>query len=423
MIVSTGPTGLAGGNLKIVTEDLKGGGATLASFFFRYGANVYAFGYDRKGVTKYTLVDAGDARYRDEMPAILREGGVDPAAIERIILTHRHPDHCGLAHMMAKGSGARVTVHAAFRSYVEGNGSPHDRRWMGEFDPSRLQECDVEYLSPADSTAAIGVAGVDFPVLGEPVQIGNLGTLRVLTCPETDLTHSPDQLMVLWSPNDDPMSEEKNVDGLLPTDNVLCSGDLWLMRGPMFDRDLSSMSQQLRHGLRHIRSAVSGGGMPWRDPRDQDAVAKEALKKGFTLVMVKPGHGNDFLGTRLIPYGILADRDLVIALGYSMDTDTSILRTPELVPRVEDLKEQSYVGFGRELRVWLEIGYSASDAVDLLVRVYREQSGGGGLVERDRRQRRERLQSTLARMNEDPQQPDDLRDIAARTLPAVRAVA
>lgn len=417
--MSTVPSKLAGGNLGIKREELRGGGAVLVSFLFRYGANVYAFGNRTNGSIRYTLVDAGDARYRDEMPAILREGGVDPASIERIIITHRHPDHCGLAHTLARASGARITAHEAFRGFVEGTDSTVPSRFMRDFDPALMQECEMEYLSRGGGT--FGIDGVEFPVLSGPERLGDIGALRLVAPPESRPTHSPDQMMVLWTPGE-PTIAGRSPEGFMPTDNFLCSGDLWLMRGPLFDRDLGSLAHHVRHGLRHIGAAMKGGGMPWGDPRDQDAVAKEALKKGFCLVKVKPGHGNDFLGTRLIPYGILADRDLVLALGYSLATDTAILKTPGLLSRVEELKEQAYVSFTREVGYWLELGYSTDDAAALLVRIYREQRGGGGLVEQDRRQRRQRLQATLERILVDPRQPDELKSIATATLPKLMGI-
>ena len=60
-----------------------------------------------------TLVDTGPktdvalAALRDQ----LRQLGVKPADLRRIILTHTHEDHCGLAATLQRESGARVFVH------------------------------------------------------------------------------------------------------------------------------------------------------------------------------------------------------------------------------------------------------------------------------------------------------------------------
>ncbi|HKQ76325.1 MAG TPA: MBL fold metallo-hydrolase [Blastocatellia bacterium] len=60
-----------------------------------------------------TLVDTGPKT--DEAVAVLREQlrklGFRTEDIKRIVLTHTHEDHCGLAGMLQRESGARVHVH------------------------------------------------------------------------------------------------------------------------------------------------------------------------------------------------------------------------------------------------------------------------------------------------------------------------
>ncbi|GAF98398.1 unnamed protein product, partial [marine sediment metagenome] len=131
----------------------------------------------------------------------------------------------------------------------------------------------------------------------------------------------------------------------------------------------------------------------------QDSQAKEALKRGFSLVRVEPGHGEEFLGSRLIPGSLLADRDLLVELGYPMNTRTAILKSDELAPRVATIREQGYANFSKELSVWRDLGYTPEEITGLLARIYREQGSGGPLVEQDRKQRRIQLRDTLARAN------------------------
>ncbi len=161
-----------------------------------------------------------------------------------------------------------------------------------------------------------------------------------------------------------------------------------------------------------MKALMSGEGMAQRDPRNQDPKAKEALKKGFRLIRVKPGHGPEFLGTRIIPIGLLAERDILVELGYPLDTDKSLLRSVELAPQVSARREQAYTDFAKELVLWPELGYTLDEMAELLVRIYAEQTGGGPLVKEDRKERRGLLKVTLARLKDDDAQPDWIRQLA-----------
>ena len=130
------------------------------------------------------------------------------------------------------------------------------------------------------------------------------------------------------------------------------------------------------------------------------------------MIRVKPGHGPEFLGTRILPIGLLAERDILVELGYPLDTDKSILRSAELAPKVLARREQAYTNFVKELVLWLELGYTLDEMAELLVRIYTEQSGGGPLVKEDRKERRGLLKATLARLKDDEAQPDWIRQLA-----------
>jgi hypothetical protein len=394
----------------VVKEQL-GGGVHLTSLLFRPGGNVYVLTYQKK----HTLVDAGDYRYHGEMLNLLAENDVDPANIERIIITHHHPDHIGLAYLLARESRAKITAHHTFKSFVESGGSQMERRWLGDFDPSRLRECDVEYLVESDTGNKVRLAGIDFPNLAEAVDIGEGGRLDILGSPETGMTHSADQLVTLYSPRGDPHPHEDTSGDFRPTNDIIFSGDLWLMRGPMFNQDGTDIMWNLRVGWRQMRNMMAGGGMMRRDPREQDAEAKDALKRGFCLIRVKPGHGDEFLGSRIIPRSMLADNDMLVEFGYPLSAGKAVLGSAEMAPRVSARREQAYVNFIEELTLWTELGYTPEEISGLLVRIYREQSGGGPLVERDRQERRERLSDLLTRLKGDEAQPTEIRQIAEST--------
>ncbi len=400
--------------LTVTTEQL-GGGVHLISLLFRPGGNVYILTYQKGGQTKHTLIDAGDYRYYDEILSILAENDIDPTNIERIIITHRHPDHTGLAYLLASKSGATITAHHTFRSFVESGGSQMERRWMGDFDPSRLRECDIDYLAESDSGSTVTLSGIDFPNLAEAIEIGEGGRLDILSSPETDMTHSPDQLVTLYSPRNDPHPHEHTSGDFRPTDDVIFSGDLWLMMGPMFNYSGADIMRHLRVGLRQMRNVMSGAGMMRRDPREQDAEAKDALKRGFCLIRVKPGHGNEFLGSRIIPRSLMAENDILVEFGYPLSAGKVVLRSAEIAPKVAARREQAYVNFAEELTLWTEIGYTPDEISRLLLRIYREQRGGGPLVEKDRQERRAQLRHLLARLTGDEKYTPQIRKIAGDT--------
>ena len=392
-------------SVTVIKEQL-GGGTHLTSLLFSPGGNVYVLTYQKDGHLKHTLVDAGDDRYNDEMLSIMVENDINPTNIERIIITHRHPDHTGLVYLLARESGAIITAHHTFRSFVESVGSQME---------SRLGECAIEYLTESDTGDMVRLTGIDFPNLAEVVDIGEGGRLNILGSPKTGISHSPDQLIVLYSPRSDPHPHNQTISGFRPTDDIIFSGDLWLMRGPMFGQGGTDIMWQMRVGLSQMRNIMSGGNMMGRDPRQQDAEAKDALKRGFCLIRVKPGHGDEFLGSRIIPRSLLADNDMLIEFGYPLSTGKAILRSAKLAPRVSARREQAYVDFIEELTLWMGLGYTPDEISKLLVRIYREQSGGGPLVEEDRQERKERLRGLLTRLKGDEAQTTEIRQLAKST--------
>jgi hypothetical protein len=105
-----------------------------------------------------------------------------------------------------------------------------------------------------------------------------------------------------------------------------------------------------------------------------------------------------------------------------MDDDKSILSSPDVAPKMTDRMEEAYASFIEELLLWIELGYSSSEVSELLVRIYKEQSGGGPLVEEDRKERRERIKATLVRLRDDEAVSDELHQLAESTLSDLKRV-
>jgi hypothetical protein len=175
---------------------------------------------------------------------------------------------------------------------------------------------------------------------------------------------------------------------------------------------------RVRMASRQLKGVLSGQKFPRRDPRQQDLQAKEALKHGFSLIRVMPGHGEDFIGTRMVPLCFLCDRDLLVELGFSMEEKKSTLNNPELAEKAAALRGEAYSRFIKELGEWQKAGYRSDEIADFLTRIYKEQEGGGPLVQEDRRERRQLIKETLSRLKED----HTLGFLAEQTLEKIKKI-
>ncbi|MBT4267728.1 MAG: MBL fold metallo-hydrolase [Deltaproteobacteria bacterium] len=399
---------------KVRVEKLDDQNSVLTEFYFRHGANIFVFSYETDGQIKHTFIDTGYLEHQDRILPILRQNQIDLALIENIIITHRHIDHCGLARQLALLSGAKIVVHAGFKSFVEGDLTPQEKLWLGKLDPSRLRESQIEYRVP-DDKHAVEIEGIRFPRLGDNIPIGLSGKLEILACPDHNTTHSPDQLIVRYSQSPVVEHNGSDVNHKPSTEDIIFSGDLWLMTGPVFDKNLRMIPLMLKYAFYYFKERMAGRRIIWDDPRDQDVDAKEALKKGFSLIRVKPGHGEEFLGCRIVPNALLADRDLLVKLGYSIGEDPGVLSSEENKHLIAELTENAYQAFEDELQVWLDAGSDIEEISNRLRRIYKEQQGGGKLVAIDRMQRREWLQATLFLLKHDSSAPEQHRQIAKFT--------
>jgi hypothetical protein len=70
----------------------------------------------------------------------------------------------------------------------------------------------------------------------------------------------------------------------------------------------------------------------------------------------------------------------------------------------------------QELIVWQKLGYNNEEIAGFLLRIYKEQTGGSEAVKIDRKQRRERLKTTLTRLQNDSAALPNLRQLAELTL-------
>ncbi|MEJ2698751.1 MAG: MBL fold metallo-hydrolase [Desulfuromonadales bacterium] len=66
-----------------------------------------------------TLVDSGVAGAEEQIFSYLGFLGRSPEEIDRLLLTHSHPDHIGAARSISDVTGCRVSAHPAERDWIE----------------------------------------------------------------------------------------------------------------------------------------------------------------------------------------------------------------------------------------------------------------------------------------------------------------
>lgn len=140
--------------------------------------------------TPLTLIDTGPImdEVAETIPATLVGLGCPPSSIERIILTHHHPDHMGLAARFKGAGGAEVVCHRKGRELLGD--------YWHEF--KRLQEYMIgesEYMGlDREMVAASFKASYQWNEVAEPVEIDRL-------VDDGDLLDSPDfPLEVIYTP-------------------------------------------------------------------------------------------------------------------------------------------------------------------------------------------------------------------------------
>jgi glyoxylase-like metal-dependent hydrolase (beta-lactamase superfamily II) len=133
--------------------------------------------------------------------------GRKPSDIERIYLTHAHPDHFGCAGLLQEASGAPVVCHPIARRSLERMGNPDSSRW---------EQMATIYIEHGHSPAEFmpNRAGGAFASMRQPA--------RMLEIEEGDVVRfAGGEWNIHWTPG----HEEGHVVFHRPTDGVLVVGD------------------------------------------------------------------------------------------------------------------------------------------------------------------------------------------------------
>ncbi|MFB6250144.1 MAG: MBL fold metallo-hydrolase [Halobellus sp.] len=118
-----------------------------------------------------TLVDVGASAegVRSDLEDGLSSAGVDVADIDRILLTHWHSDHCGLAGEIQAESGADVFAHEVDAPLISGERATTDS--LDELRDRRFSEWGI----PPDKREELFEVQSDFQgVAGDPADVQTL---------------------------------------------------------------------------------------------------------------------------------------------------------------------------------------------------------------------------------------------------------
>lgn len=145
--------------------------------------NSFAFVEDDGSVT---LVDTGVKKAPPRIVAGLAAIGRHPRDVQRIVLTHAHPDHAGGAAEMARRTGAPVSIHDGDRSWCEAGevlAKPRETTPLGRL-MMRLSKPTFEAFAPG-------------PALHDGEVLPVAGGLRVVHTPG----HSPGHVALMHEPS------------------------------------------------------------------------------------------------------------------------------------------------------------------------------------------------------------------------------
>jgi len=131
-----------------------------------------------------TLVDVGSGKDVELLLRTITGSGRDPEDLNRIVLTHAHPDHVQGAPALREHTGARILIHAADAAWLADGRVPTD----GRSSPAarRFDQTAAAHWTPFEPDATVEDGEL----------IAGSGGLRVIHTPG----HSPGHIALLHEP-------------------------------------------------------------------------------------------------------------------------------------------------------------------------------------------------------------------------------
>ncbi|RPJ19194.1 MAG: MBL fold metallo-hydrolase [Desulfobacteraceae bacterium] len=210
--------------VKIPFKLAAGSGKTLDRFVYAYLV------YGRK----ICLVDSGVSSSYRVLSDYVRQTGRDPRDINRLVLTHAHPDHMGGARTVQKETGCQVTAHSL------------DKPWIEDVDLQYRERPILNLYSLVEGSVKVDQTLED----GDTLELGEGLILRIIHTPG----HSKGSISLVLEPT-----------------GLLFSADAIPMRGavPIYEDVLSSIDS--------IRKLKQWKGLTtllasWDEPRQGEQV-------------------------------------------------------------------------------------------------------------------------------------------------------
>jgi len=139
-----------------------------------------------------TLVDTGLPGMYEQLEQHIRQAGLEPESIKRLILTHQDADHIGtLPELLQRLPHVEVWAHGDERPYLEGE------KPLIKMQPGHLENMPPEQREPIRNMLDVLVPGRVTRVLEHGEQLPLQGGLRVLHTPR----HTPGHIS-LYAPHD-----------------------------------------------------------------------------------------------------------------------------------------------------------------------------------------------------------------------------